>query len=506
MAAPQFRVLNFDAPDRYYGATSGAMPCSPGDTITFTASIRYVSGGMQPLIGVFFYDALLETNYGYIQISPPNTDSGWHNYTFTVQVPSPAVMMVVETFCEYLTVGGEVNTQTTAPIYPGSAVAVPVASTSGMIVGQTLSLSNKPDRKYEDVVVLGVDSGVSFTADITTFFPSGAAVVNAFPPETCYFVGFVGSGYEPSFSSASPTVWEVSDFRITQNGNPVYSPLAFFSPSLTSYQQLFEFIYPLYYLSLITSEYKNAPNFYAWLATLLTAPTDLIACVQQAYVNFNLNTPPVGPQLDIIGGIVGISRQLSFQPGVSTTTSSAVTGTGSQTVDVTPFAMGTSTGTSGMAVGGGLAIGGASPETVTITAYVPGTSFTAVFTHTHLSGVSVTSTPAESSTLGDADYLTLIKAKIAQNQWNGQIDSIYALLNALYPNSGILLIDNANMTVTVVLTGGVLTPLQEQMVLNGLILPRPQGVLYTFEYAALPLFGFDLNTAFVAGFDTGNFV
>jgi hypothetical protein len=99
-----------------------------------------------------------------------------------------------------------------------------------------------------------------------------------------------------------------------------------------------------------------------------------------------------------------------------------------------------------------------------------------------------------------------LQAKIAQNQWNGLIGSVYAMLNSLFPGSGILLVDNANMTVTVLLTGGTLTPIQEQMIVAGLIIPRPQGVLYTFEYAVLPAFGLDLETTFIQGLDTAYLV
>jgi hypothetical protein len=33
--------------------------------------------------------------------------------------------------------------------------------------------------------------------------------------------------------------------------------------------------------------------------------------------------------------------------------------------------------------------------------------------------------------------------------------------------------------------------------------PRPEGVEYNFALGALPAFGFDLNDAFIAGFDIG---
>jgi hypothetical protein len=38
---------------------------------------------------------------------------------------------------------------------------------------------------------------------------------------------------------------------------------------------------------------------------------------------------------------------------------------------------------------------------------------------------------------------------------------------------------------------------------NGLIIPRPQGVRYTYNSSNLPVFGFDQQTHYVSGFDSG---
>src|SRR5208283_3899802 len=73
-----------------------------------------------------------------------------------------------------------------------------------------------------------------------------------------------------------------------------------------------------YYLSLITSEYQNSPKFLAWVKAALQVMDDITSCLYSFDWQFNLANA-VGPQLDILGTIVGASRQLSFQPrfGVS---------------------------------------------------------------------------------------------------------------------------------------------------------------------------------------------
>jgi hypothetical protein len=613
MAAPQFNVINLSAPDKNIGAQSAAFPCSPGDVIAFTASIRFVAGGMQPFIAVYFWDALQETSYGAILIAPPNTDNGWHNYTFTYQVPTGAATMVVQTQCAYVGTVGIVNALTTENVFHGNSQVIPVDNTTDMLVGETINISGSSPGT--DEVIQAVDTGVSFTANLAYGYAAGASVVNAFPPSSTYFVGFLPSGFTPvTPGEPSQTTWEISNYRLTQNGNPVYAPLlafdsglvggvtsvsiadggedysvgdvltptqgsasgclilvtavAYFSPNaigsvqiiaagegystaddvpatggtgsgaefdLTTvgYVQLQEFVLPLYYLSLLTSEYQNAPNLYAWLSSLLIVAVDLFACTQQLYQQFSLagvpavapgypaisGQPPdttiaAGPQLDIIGTIVGFNRTLPFQPGVSTSLSSAVAAGSAVVADIQPLSATSAPpgnmATSGMYVPLQVVVtaegAGSTTETVDIISYVPGVSFTANFVHPHGVGAKVTSLTPPSSTLDDADYITALLAKIDRNQFNGQIDSIYAMLNSLFPGSGIILIDNANMTVDVLLTGGTLTPIQEQMIINDLILPRPQGVLYIFEYAELPVFGADLNNAFIAGADLGHAV
>lgn len=107
--------------------------------------------------------------------------------------------------------------------------------------------------------------------------------------------------------------------------------------------------------------------------------------------------------------------------------------------------------------------------------------------------------------LGDTDYRLLIRAKIAQNQWDGQASSLWGIWQTLFPGGSIYVIDNQNMTATIILAGSF-TNLTQQMITNGLIVPRPETVQYLYTFATLPLFGFDgLNPSFVAGFDIGHF-
>lgn len=69
----------------------------------------------------------------------------------------------------------------------------------------------------------------------------------------------------------------------------------------------------LYYLNLIPSEYRLKPNFIQWLNKAITLYQDDNAAVLDIIKAFDLDSA-TGTQLDIIGIILGRSRQLYFHP------------------------------------------------------------------------------------------------------------------------------------------------------------------------------------------------
>lgn len=85
--------------------------------------------------------------------------------------------------------------------------------------------------------------------------------------------------------------------------------------------------------------------------------------------------------------------------------------------------------------------------------------------------------PADGSSpvLDDTHYRLAIKAKIAQNQWDGTTPQIYDIWNALFPNDTLQIVDNQNMTMKA-LIGGQLDLLSIEMLAQGYIIPKPQTV------------------------------
>lgn len=126
----------------------------------------------------------------------------------------------------------------------------------------------------------------------------------------------------------------------------------------------------------------------------------------------------------------------------------------------------------------------------------------------NLVGVSrvVTFQPSNSVSpkLDDNTYVLLIQAKIAQNQWDGQLQSLYTIWQGLFPGGQISVQDNQNMTAQIFLSGSFSSIVQD-LINNGYIVPRPEAVLYNYIFANLPTFGFDENNEFIAGFDIGDF-
>lgn len=108
-----------------------------------------------------------------------------------------------------------------------------------------------------------------------------------------------------------------------------------------------------------------------------------------------------------------------------------------------------------------------------------------------------------SPVLDDATYRLLLRATIAINHWDGLASSLQPIWQSLFSGGRITIIDNQNMSATVLLSGGFSSIIQD-MIVNGLIVPRPEAVEYTYTVGTLPMFGFSkTNTAFIAGWNLG---
>lgn len=108
-----------------------------------------------------------------------------------------------------------------------------------------------------------------------------------------------------------------------------------------------------------------------------------------------------------------------------------------------------------------------------------------------------------SPVLDDDTYRVLLKARAAQNNWDGKINSLQGIWAQLFPGGVIVIDDHSNMTATVILAGAF-SSITQDLITNGYIVPRPEGVLYDYTFGDLPVFGFSTtNTDYIAGFNVG---
>lgn len=108
-----------------------------------------------------------------------------------------------------------------------------------------------------------------------------------------------------------------------------------------------------------------------------------------------------------------------------------------------------------------------------------------------------------SPVLNDDDYRLILKAKIIKNQWKGTKQELYDFWAQYFPQYPIIIQDNQNMTQTVMIYG--MTPgIQQELVVNGYIVPKPAGVRINFIFPTDPVFAYEFDTPYLKGYSQGH--
>lgn len=210
------------------------------------------------------------------------------------------------------------------------------------------------------------------------------------------------------------------------------------------------------YTGLVTSEHNQKPKFMAMVEALAGGHADLINALQSMPGAFDLDAA-IGVQLDAVGRWVGISRNIATPlSGVYF----------SMDVDGLGFDVGVWQGP-----------------------YDPDTGLTS---------------------LDDATYRLLIRAKIAANHWDGTLSGSARMLDIIFPPSSgtkIFIVDNGDMSIDIAISGAIPSILFLALLFGGYIPIKPEGVhingyYVTTEYGS-PLFGFDVDNDYIGGFDRG---
>jgi hypothetical protein len=96
-------------------------------------------------------------------------------------------------------------------------------------------------------------------------------------------------------------------------------------------------------------------------------------------------------------------------------------------------------------------------------------------------------------------YRNLLKAKIAKNMWKGRVEDLKTTWLNLF-GKPIIIQDNQDMTIDVVVIGEF-DQITKDMILHGLIVPKPQSVGIKYWFADDAVFGYDMETSMVKGYD-----
>jgi hypothetical protein len=208
------------------------------------------------------------------------------------------------------------------------------------------------------------------------------------------------------------------------------------------------------WLNIITSEHNQQPKFMTMVAAVLQPFADNIATMLSMTAAFDLDVA-VGAQLDIVGQWVGVSRDITVPlTGVYFSLDNPLLG------------------------------------------FDSGTWFS---TFDPESGLVV---------LPDENYRTLLRARIASNQWDGSIPGAYSIWDQLFAGQdiSILIQDLGNMHMIMALTGGAPDAVTLALFTGGYLTLKPEGVAVIYMTPSVPdtpYFGFDVENASISGFDTG---
>lgn len=77
--------------------------------------------------------------------------------------------------------------------------------------------------------------------------------------------------------------------------------------------------------------------------------------------------------------------------------------------------------------------------------------------------------------LNDEYYRLLLKAKVAMNNWDGKIPSIYDIWDNMFDDLGLQIQDNQDMSFDAYITGFI-DSIRQELIQRGYIVPKPEGV------------------------------
>lgn len=209
------------------------------------------------------------------------------------------------------------------------------------------------------------------------------------------------------------------------------------------------------YTGLITSEHADKPLFVAVISALCQPSADQQSVLAEMPEGYDIDVA-VGVQLDAVGEWIGLSRILTIP----------LTGV--------YFAL----DTAGVGLDQGTWLGPFDPTT-------------------------------QLDVLPDDIYRQLLYAKIANNQWDGNVPGAYEFMNKVFPGDTFFIQDNGDMSMYIGVVGPTpLNAVTTALLENGYFDIKPVGVrvagYVTPSVVGSPVFGLDAAGSVMAGLDIGS--
>jgi hypothetical protein len=107
--------------------------------------------------------------------------------------------------------------------------------------------------------------------------------------------------------------------------------------------------------------------------------------------------------------------------------------------------------------------------------------------------------------MADETYRLALRAKIAHNQWDGTIPGIYAIWNVLFDLTYLIVHDNQDMTMDALMIG-LTDSLQSDLLLNGYLVPKPEGVRINYAVPPGKVFAYGVESSAFGGYDEGYWI
>lgn len=108
------------------------------------------------------------------------------------------------------------------------------------------------------------------------------------------------------------------------------------------------------------------------------------------------------------------------------------------------------------------------------------------------------------NTLDDKTYRKVLKSRIYMNHWDGTRKGLDDILKVIFPNVPYDLVDNQDMSYAIRVIDPTFSAQDLALLQLGYILPKPSGVRVNYEVQDKPLFGWDVDTQFIKGWDEGS--